>query len=127
MEYVFHYLHLWLGMASQSCSQTHQGASMALGLSPWVVDALFVLLAWRGAKSLMAPRPVAPKPPTPKTFLTPDGTVMHQEHDKAGKPIPGRWFMVEQREPEPVVVLEEAPSKKQKPKIVLGGREYAGR
>jgi hypothetical protein len=98
---------------------------MALGFSPWVIDAVFIFLAWRGMKSLWAPKPIAPKPPTPRTFLTPDGTLMHQEHDKAGKPIPGRWFMVEQKPEEPIASAEPAP-KKQRPKIMDGGREWVG-
>jgi hypothetical protein len=74
-------------------------------------------------KSLWAPKPIAPKPPTPKTFTAPDGTLMVQKTDDEGTPLPGQWVPKKYRPDQEAVAQEPAP-KKQNPKIVVGGREW---
>lgn len=71
----------------------------------WVLYTLVVsAFEW-----LTSPKTEEEAPP-PKMFIAPDGTVMHQEHDRTGHPIPGKWFAVEQSAgPEP---------SKTKPRIV---------
>ena len=82
------------------------GAIM-FGALCWLVEAIATLFRRAPAEA-----PPANAEDT-KRVITPDGTVLYQEHDKFGHPIPRKWFAVEP--------AAEPEKKKGEPNVVYHG------